>query len=182
MYHMLNPGRKIIMVAGIILRIFIRLMRVRASQLMTQSRRGPQFDRESPFFAAFHDIAETAGLTMKFVSGGEKTKQYIIEANGTGVALIDYDNDGWLDAFLVNSRTIDGSKRSSRLYRNKHDGTFADVTESAWSSCAGWGNGVCAGDINNDGYVDLFVTYWGANSLYRNSGKGEFRESPPAQV
>ena len=175
MYHMLNPRRKIIMTAGILCALY-RLMSGQGVTTHDAKPKGAAIRSGKPFLATFNDIAETAGLTMKFVSGGEKTKRYIIEANGTGVAFIDYDNDGWLDAFLVNSGTLDGAKQSSHLYRNKHDGTFADVTESSGVHRAGWGNGVCAGDINNDGYVDLFVTYWGANSLYRNNGKGEFRD------
>jgi enediyne biosynthesis protein E4 len=131
-----------------------------------------------PFLATFTDIAAEAGLQMSFTSGNEKTKKYIIEANGTGVAFIDYDNDGWLDIFLVNGSTLEGGApdATSRLYRNKRDGGFTDVTREANVGRSGWGNGVCAGDIDNDGFEDLFVTYWGHNALYRNTGKGRFEE------
>lgn len=130
-----------------------------------------------PFPAAFTDVAAEAGLLMSFTSGNERTKKYIIEANGTGVALVDYDDDGWLDIFLVNGSTLEGAPAAtSRLYRNTRDGKFKDVTAEAKAGRAGWGNGVCAGDIGNDGHVDLFVTYWGHNALYRNSGKGHFEE------
>ena len=134
-----------------------------------------------PFPVTFADVAGSAGLTTRFVSGGEQSKRYIIEANGTGVAFVDYDNDGWQDIFLVNGSTLDskldGKTGGNRLYKNQHDGTFADVTSTARLSRTGWGNGVCAGDINNDGYTDLFVTYWGANALYVNNGKGSFEET-----
>ncbi len=176
MYHMSNPGRNIIVVTGISLGLLFRLMLGQGVTTHDAKPKGAAVRSGKPFLSTFTDIAESARLEMKFDSGGEKTKRYIIEANGTGVALIDYDNDGWLDAFLVNGGTLEGSKESSRLYRNKHDGTFLDVTERAGVHRAGWGNGICAGDINNDGYVDLFVTYWGANSLYRNNGKSEFRD------
>jgi hypothetical protein len=176
MYHMSNPRRNIVVVAGILLCIFWRLMPGQGVTTHDAKPKGVTVRSGKPFLSRFTDVAESARLAMKFDSGGEKTKRYIVEANGTGVALIDYDNDGWLDAFLVNGGTLEGSKESSRLYRNKHDGTFVDVTEGAGVHRAGWGNGICAGDINNDGYVDLFVTYWGANSLYRNNGKSEFRD------
>lgn len=130
-----------------------------------------------PFAATFTDVAAEAGLLMSFTSGNERTKKYIVEANGTGVAFIDYDDDGWLDIFLVNGSTLDGTpSATSKLYRNTRDGNFKDVTAEAGVGRAGWGNGVCAGDIGNDGHVDLFVTYWGHNALYRNNGKGKFEE------
>jgi enediyne biosynthesis protein E4 len=131
-----------------------------------------------PFFAKFTDIAADAGLDMIFSSGNEKTKKYIIEANGTGVAFIDYDNDGWQDLFLVNGSTLEGPgpEAISRLYRNTRDGKFKDVTQAANLGRAGWGNGVCAGDIDNDGFEDLYVTYWGYNALFRNGGKGRFED------
>lgn len=128
-----------------------------------------------PFEASFTDVAMEAGLDLVFTSGGEKTKKYIIEANGTGVAFLDVDNDGWLDAFLVNGSKLEGSRETSRLYRN-HKGKFVDVTASAGIGKAGWGNGVCTGDVDHDGFADIYVTYWGANSLYRNKGNGTFEE------
>jgi hypothetical protein len=114
-----------------------------------------------PFAARFTDIAAEAGLTMSFTSGNEKTKRYIIEANGTGVAFVDYDNDGWLDVFLVNGSTLEAVPRdaTSKLYRNTRDGKFQDVTAEANVARSGWGNDVCTGDIDNDGFEDVFVTY-----------------------
>jgi hypothetical protein len=128
----------------------------------------------------FVDVAERAGLTARTYFGGEKTKKYITETTGGGVAFIDYDNDGWEDIFLVNGSRLEGFGKSpaptNKLYRNRRDGTFEDVTEKAGLAQSGWGQGVCAGDFDNDGYVDLFVTYWGHNVLYRNNGDGSFRD------
>lgn len=128
----------------------------------------------------FQDIAKKAGLTVPHISGPERDKQYIIETIGSGVALFDYDNDGWLDIFIVNGTTLappaKGQKSFSHLYRNNHDGTFADVTEKAGIVRTGWGQGVCVGDYDNDGDADLFVTYWGQNALWRNNDDGTFTD------
>ena len=137
--------------------------------------------RNTPPIANFTDIAEKAGLTMSNVFGGKDTKKYIIETTGTGVAIFDYDNDGWPDIFLVNGTTLDGfpagkgTAPSNHLYRNNHDGTFTDVTTKAGLNATGWGQGVCVGDYDNDGWEDLYVTYYGKNRLYHNQG-GVFTE------
>ncbi len=134
--------------------------------------------------ANFTDVAEKAGLTMQNIFGGIETKKYIIETTGTGVAIFDYDNDGWPDIFLVNGTRLDGTKLegspsgpapSNHLYRNNHDGTFTDVTAKAGLTATGWGQGVCVGDYDNDGWEDLYVTYYGKNRLYHNE-KGVFTE------
>jgi hypothetical protein len=133
-----------------------------------------------PFRASFTDVTREAGLTAKFVQGDPARKKYIVEANGTGVAFIDYDNDGRLDVFLVNGSRLEpfpkGQEPVSHLYRNTGSGKFTDVSAAAGITRPGWGNGVCAGDFDNDGNEDLFVTYWGPNSLYRNNGKGSFED------
>ena len=135
---------------------------------------------ERPFPVKFVDVSTSAGLDMKFASGSEDSKKYIIEANGSGVALLDYDNDGWLDAFLVNGSRLegfpDGEAATSRLYRNTGSGKFTDVTEKAGVGRAGWGTGICAADLDNDGDTELFVAYWGSNVLYQNGGDGTFSE------
>ena len=101
-----------------------------------------------------------------------ETKQYIIETTGSGVALIDYDNDGLLDAFVIS-----GDGAASRLYHNDGGNRFRDVSEAMGITRIGWGEGACAGDYDNDGYTDLFVTYWGQNILYKNERGKRFREA-----
>ena len=126
----------------------------------------------------FEDIAPKAGLTALHVTGGETEKKYIIEMTGSGLALIDYDNDGWQDIFLVNGTTLEGFPKgqepTNHLYHNNQNGTFSDVTVQAGLVRSGWGQGVCVGDFDNDGYDDLFVTYYGQNVLYRNEGGEKF--------
>lgn len=117
---------------------------------------------------------------MKFVSGNELSKKYIIEANGSGVAFLDYDSDGWQDVFLVNGSRLEGFPEgeapTNHLFRNTGNGQFRDVTREAKLVRSGWGNGVCVGDFDNDGFDDLYVTYWGPNVLYRNNGNGTFTD------
>ena len=112
------------------------------------------------------------------IYGGIDRKQYIIETVGCGVAFIDYDNDGWLDIFLLSGTRLEGPPDgcTNRLYKNNRDGTFTDVTEKAGLHRTGWASAVCVGDYNNDGFDDLFVTYWGQNVLYRNNGDGTFTD------
>ncbi len=130
---------------------------------------------------AFTEIAARAGLTAATVYGGVRSNRFLLETTGTGVAALDYDNDGWLDAFIANGTTLEGFPKgkepTSHLYRNKRDGTFEDVTSRAGLALSGWGQGACAGDYDNDGWVDLFVTFWGTNRLFRNRGDGTFAET-----
>jgi hypothetical protein len=130
--------------------------------------------------AYFLDQAAKAGLNAKNTFGGLDSKKYILETTGTGVAIFDYDHDGWPDIFIVNGTTLEGISAgpapSNHLYHNNHDGTFTDVTEKAGLVHTGWGQGVCAGDYDNDGYEDLFVTYYGKNVLYHNNGNGTFTD------
>jgi hypothetical protein len=131
------------------------------------------------FPVSFAEISRDAGLTAPIICGGEK-KKYIVESMGSGVAFLDYDNDGWLDIFLVNgarfAASADAGKPINHLYRNNRDGTFVDVTEKAGLVRSGWGQSVAVADYNNDGATDLFVTYWGYNVLYRNNGNGTFAD------
>ncbi len=126
----------------------------------------------------FTDITEKAGIKFKHVSSPEK--KYIVESMSGGVALLDYDNDGYLDIYFVNSLTVDmvKSKEKTRsvLYRNNGDGTFADVTDKAGVGDIGWGMGVAIGDYNNDGWDDIYVTCLGPNHLLRNNGNGTFTD------
>jgi hypothetical protein len=129
--------------------------------------------------ANFTDVAEKAGVTMQEIFGGIDSKKYIIETTGTGVAIFDYDNDGWPDIFLVNGTRLGttpaGPAPSNHLYRNNHDGTFTDVTAKAGLTATGWGQGVCIGDYDNDGWEDIYITYYGKNRLYHNQD-GVFSE------
>ncbi len=129
-------------------------------------------------FSRFVDVAASAGLTQTMVFGEVGHATYIIEIMGAGCAFFDYDNDGWLDIFVLGGRRLDGVPvgASNRLYHNNRDGTFTDITEKAGLRDAGWAYGVCVGDYNNDGFEDLFVTYLGQNRLYRNNGDGTFTD------
>jgi hypothetical protein len=131
-----------------------------------------------PFNARFTDIAKEAGLVLPVVYGEADHKDYILETVGCGCAFFDYDNDGWMDIFLLSGSSMAGapSGASNRLYKNNRDGTFSDVTEKAGLRFTGWGSGVCVGDYNNDGWEDLFCTFYGQNKLYRNNGDGTFTD------
>ncbi len=130
-----------------------------------------------PFHARFTDIAETAGLRAPVILGESDHKSWILETAGCGAAFVDYDNDGWLDIFVLSGTKVQGSpEATNRLYRNNRDGTFTDVTYKAGLRLEGWASSVAVGDYNNDGFDDLFVTYWGQNVLYRNNGDGTFTD------
>jgi enediyne biosynthesis protein E4 len=129
----------------------------------------------------FVEVAEQAGLKTVLYCGGAD-KEHILESTGTGAAFVDYDGDGWLDVFLVNAWALDEEpsrvrlKGRNALYRNRGDGTFEDVTAKAGVADESWGSGVSAGDYDNDGFVDLFVTNFGPSRLYRNRGDGTFEQ------
>ena len=131
-----------------------------------------------PFHARYSDIAEQAGLRSPLIYGPADHKDYILETLGCGCAFIDYDNDGWLDIYVLSGTRLDGAPpgTTNRLYHNNRDGTFTDITEKAGLTNTGWAAAVCIGDYNNDGFDDLFVTYWGQNILYRNNGNGAFTD------
>ncbi|MPZ20290.1 MAG: CRTAC1 family protein [Luteitalea sp.] len=129
----------------------------------------------------FTDVTAAAGLSHAVnVSGSPDDKQFLLEEMGCGAAFFDYDHDGWLDIFLVNGSSLDpkvrDSKPTSYLFHNNRDGTFTDVTERAGFTHSGWGQGCCVGDYDNDGFDDLFVSYWGHNVLYHNNGDGTFTD------
>jgi enediyne biosynthesis protein E4 len=133
---------------------------------------------DSELGVSFLNVARESGLNVKTLFGGEHRNKYLLETTGCGVAFYDYDNDGWLDIFLVNGWRLEGfpagSEPVSHLFRNNRDGTFTDVTAKAGLAHSGWGQGVCVGDYDNDGWDDLFVTYYGKNVLYHNNGDGTF--------
>jgi hypothetical protein len=131
-----------------------------------------------PPFSRFTDVAAQSGLTQPIVYGPTGEVPYIIESMGGGCAFFDFDNDGWMDIFILGGRLLESAPSSSgnRLYRNNRDGTFSDVTAKSGLGDPGWANGVCVGDYNNDGFEDLFLTYYGHNRLYRNNGDGTFTD------
>ncbi|HET7220071.1 MAG TPA: VCBS repeat-containing protein, partial [Vicinamibacterales bacterium] len=136
--------------------------------------------RQSPLSFSFANVAQEAGLTARTIYGGTDTNKYLLETTGCGAAALDYDNDGWMDVFLVNGSVLEGFPKgqepTGHLYRNKGNGTFEDVTDRAGLRQAGWGQAACAGDYDNDGNADLYVTYWGQNRLFRNNGDGTFAD------
>jgi len=150
----------------------------------TPAQRAPE---QARWPVTFVDVADRAGLTAPSIYGGIDRKRFIIETNGAGVAFIDYDNDGWPDVLVLNGVRLRQDTREtepysaadaprSHLYHNNHNGTFTDVTAHAGLRAVGWASSVCAGDYDNDGFVDLAVTYYGENVLYHNRGNGTFED------
>ncbi|HEX3660457.1 MAG TPA: CRTAC1 family protein [Acidobacteriaceae bacterium] len=129
----------------------------------------------------FIDVGRQAGLNIPNVWGGVDTKRVIIETKGSGIAFFDYDHDGWLDIYMTNGSRLDtqwppGQTPTTHLYKNNRDGTFTDVTAQSGLARSGWQTGVCVGDYNNDGWDDLFCTFWGRNILFHNNGDGTFTD------
>jgi hypothetical protein len=128
----------------------------------------------------FTDVAQQAGLNITTIYGDEHRNRYLLETTGSGAAFIDYDNDGWQDVFLVNGTRLDGLSpnlnSTNRLFRNTGNGKFTDVTEKAGLVRTGWGQSICGGDYDNDGYIDLFISSFGKNALYHNNRNGTFTE------
>ena len=134
--------------------------------------------------AQFRDASAGSGLSFKLVSGSAG-KPYILESMTGGVAFVDYDDDGWIDIYLVNGGTLDAPigeapRPIDRLYRNNGDGTFNDVTADAGLGDSSWGMGVAVADVDNNGYDDIYVTNYGPNRLYLNRGDGTFKHAASA--
>lgn len=135
----------------------------------------------------FVDVAKEAGVTVENVWGGVTHKDYIIEAKGCGIAFFDYDQDGWLDIYLTNGTRLNttwppGQTPHTHLLKNNRDGTFTDVTEKSGLARSGWQTGVCVGDYDNDGWDDIFLTFWGHNVLFHNNGDGTFTQVNSKEV
>jgi hypothetical protein len=133
------------------------------------------------------DVGRQAGLLAPSVYGGLEKKRFIIETNGAGVAFVDVDGDSWVDAIVLSGTRLQegtrtnqawppGQAPTTRLYRNDRDGTFTDVTRGSGLEKTGWASSICVGDYDNDGRLDLFVTYYGTNVLYHNVGGGRFED------
>jgi hypothetical protein len=155
--------------------------------LLTEGRPAPPtvvVPPPSPFAApgvTFADVTRAAGLASFRRASGSAVKDYLLEAKGGGLALLDFDGDGWLDVYLTNGGSFEalsgrGEAPPGALFRNNRDGTFIDVTASAGLENRGWGQGACTGDYDNDSDEDLYVTNFGPNRLYRNDGQGRFTE------
>lgn len=131
-----------------------------------------------PWPSRFISVAKQAGLKAPVVYGQPDRVDYIVESMGSGLAFFDYDNDGWIDILVLSGTRFGGAPEgaTNRLYRNNRNGTFTDITEQAGLTRTGWANGVTIGDYNNDGFEDIFITYWGHNVLYRNNGDGTFTD------
>ena len=144
------------------------------------SLRNPVASPAPDLGVTFVNVGRESGLNAKTLYGSEHRNKYLLETTGCGVAFYDYDNDGWLDIFLVNGTRLEGfpagGEPTNHLFKNNRDGTFTDVTEKAGLVHSGWGQGVCIGDYDNDGFDDLFVTYFGKNVLYHNNGNGTFTD------
>ncbi len=138
-----------------------------------------QNDAPAARYPDFVDVARESGLDFHLTCGGPE-KRYIMESMCGGVAVFDYDNDGWMDILLINGSTVEdvraGKCHFSKLYRNNHDGTFTDVSAKAGLTHCGWGFGVAVGDYDNDGWEDVYITYLNGGVLYHNNRNGTFTD------
>ncbi len=135
--------------------------------------------KTAPSLASFVDVTRASGIDFHLTCGSLE-KRYIMESMCGGIAVFDYDNDGWMDILLVNGSTLEdlrtGKCHTSKLYHNNHDGTFTDVTTKAGLTHCGWGFGVAVGDYDNDGWEDLYITYLDGAVLYHNNRDGTFTD------
>lgn len=145
----------------------------------TSTRPSSSKKQGAPSSALFTDVAHAAGIDFHLTCGGAE-KRYIMESMCGGIAVLDYDNDGWMDIFLVNGSTLEDLQAKkchpSKLYHNNHDGTFTDVTVKSGLTHCGWGFGVAVGDYDNDGWDDIYINYLDGGVLYRNNHDGTFTD------
>lgn len=155
--------------------IVVALLLLSASPLLSRIQQ-PLDDDSLPTYT----LVPSTGIDIVHINGEKEHKDYIPEAKGGGIGLLDYDNDGLLDVYVVQGSTVEGYRKGENphgaLYRNKGDLTFEDVTIEAGLTHTGWGMGVSAADYDNDGFVDLYLTFLGPNVLYRNNGDGTFTD------
>ena len=174
----------ILLIAGVLLWVgpsFHTLGQINAPPTVVERMTVEKSNQTSDFPVTFVDVAASAGLSDPIIYGGIQQKKYIIETNGSGVAFLDYDNDGWVDIVLLNGTRLEGFPKGKeptiKLYRNQRNGSFSDTTARAGLRNTGWASAICAGDYDNDGHEDLYLTYWGQNVLYRNNGNGTFTDT-----
>jgi hypothetical protein len=150
------------------------------SKQATSSDSNPYPTPPKEIGVSFINVARESGLNVKTIFGGEHKNKYLLETTGCGVAFYDYDNDDWLDIFLVNGWRLEGFPKGqepiSHLFKNNRDGTFTDVTMKSGLIHYGWGQGVCVGDYDNDGFDDIYITSFGKNALFHNNGNGIFTD------
>ncbi|MFL6215440.1 MAG: CRTAC1 family protein [Blastocatellia bacterium] len=163
------------------LRGFIsKLLLITACVSLVSAQTLPRAATEGDIGVSFVNVAKQAGLTTPTVYGDEHKNKYLLETTGCGAAFLDYDNDGWQDIFLVNGTRLGGMPQGQtptcRLYHNNGDGSFADVTQKSGITSTGWGQSVAVADYDNDGFDDIFISYYGKNALYRNNGNGTFTD------
>ena len=148
------------------------------SNLQKPDLAGKATEKDVAHYPELVDVTESTGIQFEHVSSSDQ--KFIVESMSGGVALIDFDRDGWLDIYFTNAQSVDmalhGKKARSALYRNNHDGTFTDVSDKAGVAYPCWAMGASVGDYNNDGWPDLLVTCFGGVVLYRNNGDGTFTD------
>ncbi len=153
---------------------------VLAASMGVHAQPASRDQRLSSELPVFRDVTSAAGIRFQHINGIREEKNYIPEAKGGGAGFLDFDGDGWQDLVLVQGSTLErhlrGDDPAAVLYRNRGDGTFEDVTETARFRARGWGMGVAAGDFDNDGHVDVYLTFLGPNILLRNNGDGTFTD------
>jgi enediyne biosynthesis protein E4 len=181
--YSLTPGWRLTALTGVTLIVLLfsySAGSVASADSVSGGSRFPDEKGQGDFGVSFVNIARPAGLTRPVVYGGVDKKRYIIETNGCGVAFLDYDNDGWMDILLLSGTRLEGfsggREPGPMLYHNNRNGTFTDVTQPSGLAKTGWASAVSVGDYDNDGFDDLFITYWGQNVLYRNNGNGKFTD------